>query len=386
MAKVNKILVIGASIAGPAVCYWLKKFGFSPTLIERNDTLSKGGYAIDVRGIAIEVVKKMGIYEKIYDMRTQLEAGYYVDANGNVLLQEQGEKFGFRQGDEVEIVRGDLVEILMQSIKDIPCYFSQAIDRIEQYDETVKVTFKDGRAEGYDLVIGTDGIHSTTRGMVFAKDEYDLLDLGPYISIFSIPNYLNLNRSAMFFELNQKSIHITSDKDRHTAFAGFMFRSSEKLNNILDEKEQKNFLKSIFLNLGWESNKLLELMDNSTDFYFDAIMQVKMRSWTKGRVALVGDSAYCASPLSGQGTSLALVGAYILSGELKAANGNYSSAFNQYNILLRPYIEANQDFGSWVSETFLPSTELAKDKIESRADHALERLQTVANSIELPEY
>ncbi len=130
MATVNKILVIGASIAGPAVCYWLTKFGYSPTLIERNDTLSKGGYAIDVRGIAIDIIKKMGIYEKICDMRTQLEAGYYVDANGNILLKEQGEKFGFRQGEEVEIVRGDLVEILMQSIKDIPCYLTAVGNRV----------------------------------------------------------------------------------------------------------------------------------------------------------------------------------------------------------------------------------------------------------------
>jgi len=386
MAKVNKILVIGASIAGPAVCYWLKKFGFSPTLIERNDTLSKGGYAIDVRGIAVDIIKKMGIYEKICDMRTQLETGYYVDANGNILLKEQGEKFGFKQGEEVEIVRGDLVEILMHSIKDIPCYFSQVIDQIEQYDGTVRVTFKNGRTENYDLIIGTDGVHSTTRGMAFAEDEYDLIGLGSYLSVFSIPNYLNLNRSGMFFELNQKSIHITSDKNVNTAFAAFTFRSSEKLNNIRDEKEQKSFLKRMFLNLGWESNNLLDLMDNNNNFYFDAIMQVKMKSWTKGRVVLVGDSAYCASPLSGQGTSLALVGAYILSGELKEADGNYSTAFNQYNILLRPYIKANQEFGAWVSEGFLSSAELSKDKVELRADNALERLQTASNSIELPEY
>ena len=379
-------MVIGASIAGPAVCYWLKKFGFSPTLIERNDILSKGGYAIDVRGIAIDVVKRMGIYEKICDMRTQLETGYYVDANGNIVLKEQGEKFGFRQGEEVEIVRGDLVEILMQSIKDIPCYFSQAIDRIEQYDETVKVTFKNGRTENYDLIIGADGVHSSTRGIIFADDEYDLIDLGYYISVFSIPNYLNLNRSGIYFELNQKSIHIASDKNLNVAFAGFMFRSSQKLDNIRNEKEQKSLLKNTFLNLGWESNKLLELMDDSNDFYFDAIMQVKMKSWTKGRVVLVGDSGYCASPLSGQGTSLALAGAYILAGELKASGGNYSTAFKQYNTLMRPYVEANQGFGAWVSETFLLSGELSKYEVESRADNVLERLQTASNSIELPEY
>ena len=170
MSNPNKVLVIGASIAGAAICYWLKKFGFSPTLIEKYKTLRMGGYAVDIRGIAIDIARKMGIHDNICDKRTMVGYCRYLDADGNTLYQEDGESSGFRYGDEVEIVRGDLVEILMDTIKDVPCHFQQSVDAIKQHDNYVEVHFKDGKTERFDLVIGADGLHSSTRQMVFAKD------------------------------------------------------------------------------------------------------------------------------------------------------------------------------------------------------------------------
>ena len=382
----KKILVIGASVAGPAVCYWLKKFGFSPTLIERNSAVRKGGFAIDVRGVAVNVVKKMGIYEKITDKRTQLEYGHYVDAQGNILHEEQGEKLGFKQKEEVEIARGDLVEILMQSIKDIPCYFGEIVEKIKQYNDYVQVTFKEGKTENYDLVIGADGLHSPTRRKVFTQDEYELIDLESYLSVFSIPNYLKLKQSEIHFEIDQKFVHMNSSMNPDVAFAGFMCRSDYKLDEIRSEKEQKKFLIDTFFDIGWEANKLLQLMEESKDFYFDRIMQVKMQSWSKGRVVLLGDAGYCASPLSGQGTSLALVGAYILAQELKVAGENYSSAFERYNTLLHPFVDANQSFGVWASKTFLLPEKASKEAVEARTNAIMEKMQIAANAIKLPEY
>ena len=346
MSTINKILVIGAGIAGPAVCYWLRRFGFSPILIEKFANIRKGGQALDVRGVAIDLVKRMGIYEKICNMRTQVEFGRYVDAEGNILHEEKGERFCFRQGEDVEIIRGDLVEILIDAIEGVPCHFNQLIDSIKQSDDDVEVQFKDGRTEHYDLVIGADGMHSTTRRMVFDKDEYKLTNLGAYFSVFSIPNYLNLNHTEVQCEANQKLISITSDKNPKMAEVAFSFRVQNVLNNIRDENEQQQFLRDTFQDFGWETSKILELMSGSDDFYFDSVTQVKMKSWTKGRVALLGDAGYCASPISGQGNNLALVGAYIFAGELKQAGGNYHRAFNRYNELLHPFVEANQKLGS----------------------------------------
>ena len=171
MHHLNKILVVGAGIAGPSVCYWLKRFGFSPTLIEKSAVIRKGGQALDVRGVAINIAKEMGIFEEIRDKRTQIECARYVDKEGNLLHEEPGPKAGFRQDDEVEIIRGDLVEILMKSIAGIPCHFNQSIESIRQNEIGVTVNFKDGRVEQYDLVIGADGIYSAIRCLTFDKDQ-----------------------------------------------------------------------------------------------------------------------------------------------------------------------------------------------------------------------
>jgi 2-polyprenyl-6-methoxyphenol hydroxylase-like FAD-dependent oxidoreductase len=384
--SINKILVIGAGIAGPAVCYWLKRFGFSPVLIEKSPDIRKGGQALDIRGVVIDLVKKMGIYEQICHMRTLVELGHLVDAEGHTLHEERGERVGFRQDEEVEIVRGDLIEILMSTIEGIPCHFNQLISKIEQNEDGINVHFKDGRNEIYDLVIGADGIHSSTRRMVFDKDDYQLVNLGSYLSIFSIPNYLNLRHTEMLCEAHQKLVSITSDRNPKIAQASFMFRSKDVLNNHRDENEQQQFLRKMFQNFGWEVPKLFELMSESEDFYFDSIAQVKMKSWTKGRVALLGDAGYCASPLSGQGNNLALVGAYVLAGELKKANGNYLQAFKRYNELLHPFVEVNQKFGLWVSESFLVDDEMSKEFAEDRSNNILREIKVVSNAISLPEY
>lgn len=382
----KKILVVGASIAGPALCYWLKHFGFSPVLIEKNKGLRQGGFAIDIRGIAVDLVKKMGIYQQICDERTRIAIGRYVDAQGKTRFEEEGERFGFREGDDVEIVRGALVNILMQLIPEIPCYFDQDIESIDQDPDHVKVTFKNGKKESFDLVLGADGLHSTLRRKVFDESEYVLKNLGSYISVFGIDNYLHLDHCDLMYEANQKLIHISSDEDPKAARAGFMFRSNHVLTNPRDEEEQKQFLKDTFQDVGWEANTLLGLLDSCNDFYFDSITQVKMPSWTKGRIALVGDAGYCASPLSGQGTSLALVGAYILAGELHRAKEGYSEAFSRYNTKMRAFVEANQAFGAWVSEFYLLDAQTSQEAAEQRAVDALTKLKAAANSITLPEY
>lgn len=386
MFKNIKILVIGAGIAGPAICYWLRRFGFFPTLIEKSASIRKGGQALDIRGIATHIAREMGIYEQICDMRTRIECGRFVDVAGKVLHEEHGEKFGFRQDDEVEILRGDLVEILMKTIADVPCYFNQSIISMQQNADNVIVNFKDGKVENYDIVIAADGIHSATRRMIFDKNEYQLIHLGFYLSTFTIPNYLNLNHMDLECEANHKLVSINSDNDPEVARAGFMFRSQHALKNIRDEQEQKQFLCDAFRNFGWETQNILNLMAESDDFYFDAITQVKMNSWTKGRVALLGDAGYCPSPLSGQGNNLAFVGAYILAGELKAAHGNYMQAFTRYNALLRSFVESNQEFGVWVSKSFLVADEVSKEIAEERSNKILAMIKSVSNAITLPQY
>lgn len=383
----HKILVIGAGIGGPTVCYWLKKYGFNPTLIEISDQLRTGGYAIDIRGIATDVVKKMGIYDTVASKRTSLLSSRYVDADGQTLSEEQGEKASFREGNDVEIVRGDLLNILLQTIPEVPCHFDNEIIKLTQNDQFVEVTFKSGQIEQYDLVIAADGLHSSTRGMVFADEDYQFLNLGSYISIVGIPNYLHLDRAKVSFGKDQKFIGMDSDKDPEKALVCFAFQAEKLSSGIVNNvRGQKQCLRDLFYDLGWESNKILNLVDDSDDFYFDVIAQIKMNAWTKGRVALLGDAGYCASPFSGQGTNLAIIGAYILAGELKSAGDDYSLAFKRYDELMCPFVDAVQDLGVWVGKSYLPEDEVSKEIIEQRSRVIMEKINVAANAISLPDY
>jgi len=187
-------------------------------------------------------------------------------------------------------------------------------------------------------------------------------------------------------EANHKMLSINSDNDPETAIAGFMFRSQHVMKDIRDENEQKQFLCDTYRDFGWEAQNVLDRMPASNDFYFDAIIQVKMNSWTKGRVALLGDAGYSPSPLSGQGNNLAFVGAYILAGELKVAKGNYIEAFTRYNELLHSFVEENQEFGAWVSKSFLVDEIISSEFAEQRATQVLAMMKSVSNGIILPKY
>lgn len=328
----------------------------------------------------------MNIYDSIRAKSTSLLSTRYVDADGQTLSEEYDEKVHFSDSDDVELLRSDLVNILLQTIPDVPCHFDKEIINLTQKDQFVEVTFKDGYIEQYDLVIATDGLHSSTRKLTFSDKDYQFFNLGYYFSIFSIPNYLNLNRTKVTFTKGQKIISVDSDKDPDRAFVSFGIRSNKVLTDITDEREQKECLRDWGYELGWESNKILELMNDSDDFYFDIMAQIKMDSWAKGRVILLGDAAYCASPFSGMGINLALVGAYILAGELKSAEGDYSIAFKRYNELMHPFVDAVQDLALWMGRCFLPEDEASKEMLEHRSSEIIEKIKMAANAISLPDY
>jgi len=386
--KLKKILVVGASIAGPSIAYWLEKYGFEPILIEKSPEPRKGGYAIDIRGTAVDVAKMMGIYDSICASRTTLQSGQYVDHEGQVIHEEFGEQCGFRDGDDVEINRNELSNILLKAVPHVPIKYGVSITLLKQYSDHVEVRFSDGSSDTFDLVIGADGLHSSVRTMVFKENEYALLDLGFYLAVFSAPNYLKLNHAGVFYEHDGKELSVVSDKDPNTALFWFMVRTQIQLKDMKQERIQKAFIREQCRGIGWESEKILTLLDMADDLYFDSITQVRMDAWSKNRVVLLGDSGYCASPLSGQGTSLALIGAYILAGELKIATdqGDYKTAFERYQSLFTSFVNANQSFAVWASETYLATDENQIKHAEHMHAQVMEKMNQVKNAIRLPDY
>lgn len=341
----KKILICGAGIAGLTMAFWLRKLGFIPTLLECAPHLRTGGYKVDIRGVALEVIKRMGLHDKIAAVKTDIQGATVVDANGNHLAELSGDDFNLRMSDDLEIMRGDLCQIIRQELDDIEIIFDDSIGKICQGSRGIHVEFEKAKPRLFDLVVGADGLHSTVRKLIFGDEMRFSQHLGLYISIFSVPNLLQLDRWEFEYADSTKLVNLYSCRGESLAKAAFLFRSNTTSSILRSLDEQKQLLRDTYATTGWEVPRLLEAMQEAPDFYFDSVSQICMDSWSKERVVLVGDAGYSASPVSGQGTSLALVGAYILAHELANFPKDHNRAFLMYQKKLRPFVVQNQKLG-----------------------------------------
>jgi 2-polyprenyl-6-methoxyphenol hydroxylase-like FAD-dependent oxidoreductase len=295
-----------------------------------------------VRGTALEVLRRMGAHDAIVASSTQMQGALLVDREGNVINRMTGDEFGHRVGADLEIVRGRLCDILMTRTTDVEVIFDDAITMTTQSDDSVEVRFRDGAARTFDLVIGADGLHSNIRRQIFGDESQYLRDLDMYLCVYSVPNYLRLDRIEVQYSEIGRIAAIWSTRDDSNAKACFGFAARDQRINLRDRAQQEEALRTVYADIGWEVPRLLALMPQASDWYFDVAAQVEISEWARGRVVLVGDAAYCASPMSGQGSSLALIEAYVLAGELAAAGGDHQAAFAEYYRVMRPFVTVNQ--------------------------------------------
>ena len=340
--NIKNILISGAGIAGLTCAYWLKKYGFNLTIVEKHEHLRADGYKIDIRGKAVDVIKKMGLYDEIKLNATQIKESKYVNASGKIVSESHPDLCGVREEGDLEIVRGTLCEILYAKLNDIEFIFDDQIIEILDLEKGASVCFEKGGKRDFDVVIGADGLHSQTRKLIFGEEEQFLKPLGLYISFYSIPNYMNLDRVEFEYHSPKKFAIAYCPKDG-LAKAGFAFSANSSGYDLKTKDEQQKFLVNAFKGEGWEIPKMLELIKDAPDFYFDYVAQVHMDHWCKKHTALVGDSGYAVSPLAGQGSSVALVGAYILAGEIACNKSNKNKAFENYESLMKEFIQKNQE-------------------------------------------
>ncbi len=340
-----KILISGAGIAGLTAAYWLRSYGFTPTVVERAPSLVTGGYKIDVRGTALEVLKRMHVHDAVVAASTDMQDAALVDRDGKVISKMSGDEFGHRVGEDLEIVRGTLCQILKDSIGDTEFIFGDSIRAIAQRSGSVQVEFVNTSPREFDLVIGADGLHSNVRGIVFGEEVRFVRDLGLYLCVYSVPNYLHLDRMEMQYSKLGRIAALWSSRGDGDAKACFGFAAPSARIDLRDRAQQQQALADVYKDIGWEVPRLLKMMPDAADYYFDAAAQVDMPRWSQGRVVLVGDAGYCASPMSGQGASLALIGGYVLAGELAAASGAYQIAVDRYEREMRPFVMVNQALG-----------------------------------------
>ena len=350
------VLISGAGVAGQALAYWLRRLGFTPVVVERASAPRDGGQAVDLRGAAIEVARRTGILDAARAARTGTRGMSYVSSAGKRLASLNG-AFGVIDPQDVEIVRGDMVSILYEATRnDVEYIFDDSISSLTDAPDGVTVTFERSAPRKFHLVTGADGLHSRVRGLAFGPESRFIDHLGLYLSVFTIPNDLELDHWQLIYVTPGKSVTVTSARGNREARAIFFFASGPLDYDYRDRDQQQKLLAAAFAGERWEVPGLLTAMREAPDFYFDSVSQVRMGSWSAGRVTLAGDAGYCPSPLSGQGSSLALVGAYVLASELRAADGDYRDAFARYQQRMHDFVERNQQIATGNAKRFTPAS------------------------------
>ena len=352
--KAKTVLISGASIAGPALAFWLHRYGFHTTIVERAPALRPGGYAVDFRGAGMEVLRRMQIVDEIRRFETRTGKVTMVDAQNRKVASMPD---GFTSG-ELEIMRGDLANILYIATKNSTEYiFNDTITGLTQGPDGVDVSFSRSPARRYDLVIGADGLHSNVRNLIFGEEAQFLHELGLYIAIFTTPDFMHLGGDALYYGTLGRRVGLFGVARKKEAKASFFFASEPLHYDRRDIRQQKQILKDKFSGLGWQVPQLLQYLDSTSDFYFDSVSQIRMDTWSRGRITLVGDAAHCASPMAGLGTTMAVIGAYVLAGELHAAGGDHTHAFPRYETIMREFTANCQKLAGGI-DWFVPTTRL----------------------------
>jgi 2-polyprenyl-6-methoxyphenol hydroxylase-like FAD-dependent oxidoreductase len=364
--SVRNVLISGASIAGPALAFWLARYGIAVTIVEKASSLRGGGYPIDVRGTAIEAVERMGLYAQMRAAHVDTQSIGFVDANGAVVAKIDPEALtGGVKGKDIEIRRGDIATTLYAATKGTATYrFNDSIAALDEHADGVNVTFVSGDTGTYDIVIGADGLHSNIRSIVFGHESQFERYIGYCFAGFTIPNTFGLDRGALAYTLPGKNAVVYATNDGGPAYAFLVFKyPTSPFRNSLTDADKRNLTASMFEGAnGWIVPQMVEAMRNAKDMFFDSVSQIHMPAWSKGRVVLAGDAAHATSFLSGQGSSMALVGAYVLAGEI-ATNADYNSAFEAYEKLARPFVEMNQALVDEGKRIMIPDTQ---EEIDAR--------------------
>jgi 2-polyprenyl-6-methoxyphenol hydroxylase-like FAD-dependent oxidoreductase len=388
------VLISGIGIAGPTLAYWLKAAGFAPTLIERAPTLRRGGYVIDFWGLGYDIAERMGLLTQIdrvgyrvREMRIVDDAGKRIAGFGTDVFAE------LTGGRYVTLPRSELSRLLLEAIKDkTETIFGDEVVGLQQQTDHVAVRFEHAGQRRFDLVIGADGLHSQIRRLAFGPQDRFEKRLGYAVAAFEVRGYRPRDEDVYItYGRPGRMLGRFTLRDDRTLFL-FVFAAEE---DALPAQIylQKVLLREKYREAKWETPRILDELDRTQELYLDHVSQIKMESWSQGRVALAGDAAFCASLVAGQGSALAMISAYVLAGELARAGGRHEEAFARYESSLRTYIDRKQRGAERFAAAFAPKTwwglRLRNQVIRAFAIPGLARLtfgRDIADRLRLPEY
>jgi len=350
-----KVLISGASIAGPVLAYWLNRHGFDVTVVERAPSLRKtGGHAVDLFRPGMDISERMGVLPHIEAKATgTTRMTAHRGGNHKPLTVDLAKVFSAVSDRHVEIMRDDLSEVYHDATKaDVEYVFGDTITKID--DDLVE--FEHGAPRRFDVVVGADGLHSGVRRLVFGDQAEHFI--GGYLAVVTAPKgvldgefVVHMRPGRMVGRYGARPL----DDERLV----FLFRSDHELDvHHRDVPRQQEILRLAFAGMHPQVDEWLAELDRTPAFYFDSITQLRMDSWSRGRVTLVGDAGFCPGPAVGGSTSLAVLGAYVLAGELAEAGGDHERAFAAYEREMIDIVRQSRAFALGAAKTLIPSSRL----------------------------
>ncbi len=348
-----KIVINGIGVAGPALGYWLTKAGHEVILVEEAPRLRAGGYIIDFWGIGYDIAEKMGLIGEIRRLGYQVREVRFVGRDGRKRGGFDVTVFGRVTHDRfTSVPRSDVSAAAYRAIEGkVKAVFGDSVAGIDEHDGGVRVTFDHAPSCDADLVIGADGLHSRVRRLAFGPDAEFVTSLGYHVAAFEVEGYRPRDELVYVSHgLPGRQISRFAMRDDKTLFL-FVFRDEYMCGG-----QPKSILCEAFAGSGWEWPQIERELARTSDLYFDAVSQVRMDRWTRGRTALVGDAAACVSLMAGEGTGLAIAEAYILAGELHACGDDFRAAFARYEQRLMPFLRRKQAAAATFASSFAPKT------------------------------
>ncbi|GLY77676.1 FAD-dependent monooxygenase [Actinoallomurus iriomotensis] len=355
----KRVLVSGASIAGPVLAYWLTRHGFSVTVVERASGLRKtGGHAVDLFRPAMNISEKMGVLPRVEERATGTNRmTVHREGARRPVRADLSKIFSAASDRHVEVMRDDLSEIYYDATReDVEYVFDDSITTISPDGE---VRFENAPPRRFDLVVGADGLHSNVRRLTFGEESRFSSHIGAYFGVLSLPNTAGLDGELLMHVGVGRTAGMYGARHLGDARALFLFRSERELDHHhRDVPRQKELLREAFAGLHPDVDRWLEELDRTPAFYFDSISQLHMDTWSRGRVTLVGDAGYCPGPAVGGSTTLAVVGAYVLAGELARADGDHEVAFPAYERAMADHVRASRAVALSAARTLIPTSRL----------------------------
>ena len=354
----RSVLISGAGVAGPTLAYWLARNGFQPTVVERSPGLRSSGNPVDVRGPALPVAEAMGIMPRLREAATQTVAMAVLNRSGRRVARVSMPATRSAAGNqEVELPRGDLAAVLYEAARDeVEFLFDDTITAVQQDEGGVDVTFDRAAPRRFDLVVGADGLHSTTRRRAFGPEREFVRHMGIYVATMPLGVPVDEPHDVLLYNAPGRLVSIHPSRGK--ALVAFIFRGDEIEDlDYRDTEQHKRIITKAYAGAGWRSPELLERLKSSDDVYFDSVSQVRLAAWSHGRITLLGDAASCVS-LFGDGSSLAMAGAFTLASALAADPDDHGRAFQRYETEHRTLVVPKQRRIGAAAGMLVPKTRL----------------------------